>query len=356
MRLTILLALALVASAAPNDGLTPGRAPLQSANALAFGPDGILFVGDSLGGAVFALDTNDRVPETGPRTLDLKGLDRKIAALLGTAAGQILIYDTAVNPISKNVYIAVSRGRGPDAIPVIIRVDGAATLTELSLSNIRFASAALSDAPENRTNRRVNPRTEAITALHFVKGNVMVAGLSNEEFSSRLRVIPFPFHGPAAQGTSVEIFHTSHGEFETNSPVRTFVPYTIAGRDYILAAYTCTPLVKIPVSDLLPGAKVTGETIAELGAHNRPLDMIAYRKDGHDYLLMANSARGVMRYTVDTLGALEPLWSPTGITNIPHQRMGEWKQVHQLKKVDENTALILADAANSIDLRTISLP
>ena len=115
-------------------------------------------------------------------------------------------------------------------------------------------------------------------------------------------------------------------------------------------------VVHDPSGAVLPGAKVTGETIAELGAHNRPLDMIAYRKDGHDYLLMANSARGVMRYTVDTLGALEPLWSPTGITNIPHQRMGEWKQVHQLKKVDENTALILADAANSIDLRTISLP
>src|SRR6478752_697711 len=42
--------------------LTPGRAELKSAGPLAFGPDGVLFVGDSVGGAVVALDTADRTP------------------------------------------------------------------------------------------------------------------------------------------------------------------------------------------------------------------------------------------------------------------------------------------------------
>src|SRR5712691_6227679 len=111
MRFFILLTAALALYAAPGDGLAPGRAPLQSANALAFGPDGVPFVGDSLGGPVFALATGARVPERGTRTLELKGRDRRSAALLGTAADQILIYDTAVNPVSKNVYIGVSRGR-----------------------------------------------------------------------------------------------------------------------------------------------------------------------------------------------------------------------------------------------------
>ena len=37
--------------------LTPGKAELKSAGALAFGPDGVLFVGDSIGGTVVALDT-----------------------------------------------------------------------------------------------------------------------------------------------------------------------------------------------------------------------------------------------------------------------------------------------------------
>ena len=38
--------------------------------------------------------------------------------------------------------------------------------------------------------------------------------------------------------------------------------------------------MRIAVDELTPGAKVMGTTIAELGNMNRPLDMIAYRKDG----------------------------------------------------------------------------
>ena len=57
----------------------------------------------------------------------------------------------------------------------------------------------------------------------------------------------------------------------------------------------CTPLVKIPVSALKPGMKVTVTTIAELGDSNQPL--VPYRKDGHEYILAANSKRGVMKVT-----------------------------------------------------------
>ena len=42
--------------------LSKGKANLQSAGALAFGPEGILLVGDSTSAAIFALDTADRGP------------------------------------------------------------------------------------------------------------------------------------------------------------------------------------------------------------------------------------------------------------------------------------------------------
>ena len=61
--------------------------------------------------------------------------------------------------------------------------------------------------------------------MAFVNGNVMVAGMSNEEWSSALRSIPYPFK-TAAKGTQLQIWHASHGRYETQSPVRTFVPYT----------------------------------------------------------------------------------------------------------------------------------
>ena len=61
--------------------------------------------------------------------------------------------------------------------------------------------------------------------MAFIDGRLYVAGLSNEEFASKLRSMPYPF-ASVDHGTSVEIFHGTHGQFETRSPVYTFVPYS----------------------------------------------------------------------------------------------------------------------------------
>ena len=259
--------------------------------------------------------------------INVQGVDAKIAALVGVTPDQIMINDVKVNPISKNVYLSASRGRGPDAMPLIVRVDGSGKVTLLSLDNVKHASVSLTDAPASDPTARQNPRMQTITDMNYVNGNLMVAGLSNEEWSSALRSIPFPFK-TAAEGATLQIWHSSHGRYETASPVRTFVPYTISGQQYILAAYTCTPLVKIPVSELKPGAKVKGVTIADLGAGNQPLDMVPYKKDGHDYILIANSSLGVMKLKADNLETYPPIDSPTvtdvaGVPYDTHQRSQE---------------------------------
>ena len=41
-------------------GLATGKVPLKSAGPLAFGPNGLLFVGDSIGSAIVAIDTKDK--------------------------------------------------------------------------------------------------------------------------------------------------------------------------------------------------------------------------------------------------------------------------------------------------------
>ena len=156
--------------------------------------------------------------------------------------------------------------------------------------------------------RGPSPRSLSITDLAYADGRVFVAGLSNEEFSSRLISIPFPFSSEGIDGAAIEIYHGAHGRFETKSPIRTFVTYRIGNDPYMLAAYQCTPLVKLPVSDLKAGAHVKGTTIAELGNRNQPLDMIVYQKDGKDYLLMTNSTRGVMK--IPTEGGGEARGSP----------------------------------------------
>ena len=136
--------------------------------------------------------------------------------------------------------------------------------------------------------------------MSFVSGKLIVAGLSNEEFASKLRSFAYPFVA-ADPGTSVEIFHGNHGALETRSPVYTFIPYTIDSKPYVIASYTCTPLVRFSMESL-KGSKVVGTTIAELGAGNRPLDMILYKKDGKEFLLMSNNSRGVMKIPTADFG------------------------------------------------------
>jgi hypothetical protein len=371
--LSLAAALALTVTAARRPAgvladLTSGKAQLKSAGALAFGPDGVLFVGDSIGGDVVALDTNDRAAPHSSVKIDVQGVDVKIAALVGVTPDQIMINDLRVNPISKNVYLSASRGRGPEAMPLVVRVNGSGEVSLLSLDNIPHSAVNLMDAPASDPSARRNPRMMTITDMNYINGNLIVAGLSNEEWSSALRSIPFPFK-TAKEGATLQIWHSSHGQYETQSPVRTFVPFTISGQQYILAAYTCTPLVKIPVSDLQPGAKVKGVTIADLGSGNQPLDMVPYKKDGHDYILIANSSLGLLKLKADNLEGYKPIDSPTvtDVAGVPYEKLASIKNVQQLAQLDDSDAVILTGklgtgpafapgAISPFNIQTIALP
>jgi hypothetical protein len=324
------------------DSLTAGKVELKSAGALAFGPNGILFVGDSAGSSVIEIDTNDHGKAGSSDKVNVEAIDVKIAAMAGVPPDQIAINDVKVNPISKNIYLSVMRGRGPDAIPLIVRVNAAGEVRNVSLDDVKHSSINLKDAPEANPSARQDPRMMTITDMTYVDGNLLVAGLSNEEWSSALRSIPVPFKG-AEQGATLQIWHSSHGRYETQSPVRTFVPYSISGQPYILAAYTCTPLVKIPASALKPGEKVKGVTIADLGSGNQPLDMVPYQKDGHNYILIANSSRGLVKLKADGLQSYAAIDSPTkvdGPAGVPYEKL-ELKNVQQLAAFDAANAVVL---------------
>jgi hypothetical protein len=366
-RVAVFLILSLAALGARSEdwmaGMTRGEPEFRSMGPLAFGPEGILFIGDSLGGAIVALDTGDTKAAQTSSPFRVEGVNHKIAALLGTAVDQVLITDMAVNPASRNVYLAVSRGRGANAQPVLIRVKSDAQPERVALENVRFARAELPDAPMEgvvgESNRQSNPRQESITDLAFFQDRLLIAGLSNEEFASTLRAIPFPFK-TVGGGTSVEIYHGAHGRFETRSPVRTFVPFNIGSEPYLLAAYTCTPLVQFPIEQLTPGAKIRGKTIAELGNWNRPLDMIVYQKDGKDYLLLANSSRGIMKISPDKIEEAKGITSRVpggGTEGLPYETIQEWTGVDQLDQLDQGNALVLRRREDGgLNLESLPLP
>jgi len=343
-----------------------GKPEFKSMGPLAFGPEGILFIADTKSAAIVAIATGDAkavAADAAAPPLKIEGINQKIAGLLGTSVDQVLIDDMAVNPISHNIYLAVSRGRGPEAIPVLVRIKAGGTLDVVSLEKVKFLRAELPDPPVDgavqQGNRQNNPRRESITDIAFLDGRLLVAGLSNEEFASTLRAIPFPFR-TVANGTSVEIYHGAHGRFETRAPVRTFVPFMIANQEHLLAAYTCTPLVQFPISDLKPGAKVKGKTIAELGNRNRPLDIIVYEIAGKNYLLMANSSRGVMKISTDNIGNVEGIIAPVpdgGKKGLAYETIESMSGVDQLDRLDNKHVVVLRRAeGGSVILETLPLP
>ena len=67
-------------------GFVNGTPAIQYISALAFGPDGILFIGDAKSASVFAIDTKDKTSVAKAAAVDVKNIDQKIAAVLGTEA------------------------------------------------------------------------------------------------------------------------------------------------------------------------------------------------------------------------------------------------------------------------------
>lgn len=366
VRTVWLLSMAVACAASPasaaerHAGLDQtGKPAFKSVGPLAFGPEGILFVGDPRSAALFAIGVELAPPASASQSVEFAGVNVQLAALAGIGAEELLINDVAVQPGSTVVYLSASRGRGPDAEPLLARISPTGKLTLVDLDNVAYAKVDLANAPEaDQVDKRGNKlRQESITDLQYVDGQVFVAGLSNEEFASKLRAISFPFRGTNA-GAGVEIYHGAHGQFETRAPVRTFVPFNVHGEPHLLAAYTCTPLVTFPVSDLKPGAKLRGTTVAELGNHNRPLDIIAYQKDGHTFLLLANSARGVMKIATDNIDQQTSISQPVkGTAGLAYETIEGLKGVEHLDKLGDSHALLLVRAdTKTLNLQTVPLP
>jgi hypothetical protein len=328
---------------------------MTSIGALTFGPDGVLFAADPRAATIYALEIGAAGGAEGTQAIE--AIDQKIAGLLGTDAKAIAITDLAVHPRTKNAYIAVMRGQGPEAQPALVRVDGAGAISLVEFDGMKFSKVELPNPPDAGTNPRRDSRQQSITDMAFSDGKLYIAGLSNEEFASKLRAVSYPFTRADA-GTSVEIFHGNHGQLETRSPVFAFVPYSIGNAPHLVAAYLCTPLVTFPVASLQSGAKVVGKTIAELGNRNRPIDMVVYRKDGREFLLMSNTSRGVMKIPTDSFGAASAITQPVEAetAGVPYETVAAMTGIEQLDLLDAGRTLVLSRAQGGLSLTAVPLP
>jgi hypothetical protein len=330
-------------------------------------------VADNQRARVVAIDVADPSTESASSPLDVDRLDAKLASYLGCAVDQLAIRDLAVHPRTGNAYLSVMRGTGDAGLPVLIRVDRTtASISEVALGKVAFAELALTDAPEPDDPRldirlgegeeaefngrkflmtRVPVRMSVVTDMAYVNDTLLVAGMSNEEFSSNLRRIPFPFTGQMS-ATSLEIFHVSHGQWETASPIRTFVPFD--GGDSILASYTCTPLVHFSLADLAPGSKATGRTVAELGWGNQPLDMVSFTDGGSEHLLISHTFYPLTKIDSATIGMQEPLTQPQEPVGIPREA-SDLAGISLMANLDDAWILAVQTDDNGRHLRSLKV-
>jgi hypothetical protein len=349
--------LALIGAAAawnrpPHLGMVRGPVNAKSLGAMTFGPNNVLFLADNDAESVYAIEVADAGKNGG--SVDITGIDSKIAQALGTTADQIAIADMAVHPASHNVYVTVTRGKGADAKPVLVRVtsDAKEPISVVSLDNVNHSAAKIDNAPPAGTGAR-DPHRSTITDLAFADGNLWVAGLSNEQFSSAFRKMSFPFSAKEAT-TTLQIYHVSHRRSETQAPVMTFAPTKINGHLYMLAAYTCTPIVAFDANTLKDGQAVVGRTVAELGAGNQPADIISYTMNGKGYVLVANRTHPMMKLSSDEIAGAPALTTPDneGIARKPVSAPGA---VVQLADYDANNVIVVQKAAaGGFDLKTIA--
>jgi hypothetical protein len=333
-------------------GFTTGTPEIKSITALTFGPTGVLFIGDSQNAEVFALDTKD-TKKMAAKTYDVHNVDVKIAEALGTTKENITITDMAVNPVSKKLYIAV---KSADGSPVLLTMTADNEIKPVSLKDVNFSAVELNNAPaaDAKDRRGSSLRISSISDIGFANGKLMVSGLCNKEFSSSFRSISFPFTGKQEDESTLEMYHTSHGRYETTSPIRTFTTAQIDGKEYMVASYTCTPLVLFPMDELKLGAHVKGRTIAEMGNQNTPSDMIWLKEDSQSYLVMANTNRPAVKVSYNDIKSFQgsltqqmPTFGGTNFTKLPFEK------VLQLDKLDDGRAVVMQKKANGdVDLWT----
>ena len=257
---------------------------LPGADVLAFGPDNVLFIGDSKGGVIHAVSIEAKELKD-PVPYNFLDFDLALSKALEVRPRDLIIRDMKVHPVSQEVYVAVKKGHQPDAksaVAIVQPMGNAIRFLDITKAEHSQVSVENTAAAELKFWRDIPASTLSITDIDYYEGHLYVAGISNGEFASTLRMIPYPFNGEQTAVGGIEIYHAVHVQKETRAPIRTMLITELAGEPTMIASYTCTPLVTIPLSEIKPGNKITGKTIAELGYGNTPIDMITYMAQEQD--------------------------------------------------------------------------
>lgn len=338
-------------------------ADLQSAPKLTFGNPGTLFIADWKAARIYALDVD--VPgnkDIAP--FNLQDVQKPIATALNVPVSSIRFEDLTVQPGSGIAYVSImiSQARQTPRAAVVA-IDAAGKVRRVRTAGMNNF-AAISDAPSRDASfwRDLPAQTLTVTDMKFYQDKLYVAGLSNRTFASTLRVYDYPFKEPARTAT-IEMYHPVHNEIETRAPIRAMSVIVANGVPSLVAAYTCTPLVIIALSEIKDGAHIVGKTIGEMGWGSAPVGLITYKLGDADLVLLANSSRAADLLDVSDIAkgaALPGLNTPIEWPAKPYSgvkaTMTPLSAVMRIDNLDDKLLLALRRDGATGNMQLVSIP
>ena len=305
--LLVLAAMALLSHV--NGALASER--IASAAKLTFGDASTLFIADWKNGRIHAVTVPISTAKAdAPAPFNLSDIQGPIAGVLRVSRSSLRFEDMVVQPGTGLAYVAVTIQQDKATNkPAVVTINSAGKVQKIDLANITQKSTPVTDLPGADANfwRTLPYRSLTVTDMKFYENKLYVAGLSNQEFASTLRVYDYPFTGkPSA--TTVEIYHPVHDQIETRAPIRAMTIMSLSGVPTLVAAYTCTPLVTIPLTDLKAGTHITGKTVGELGWGSAPTGIVTFSAGEENYALITNSSRAadLLSFSVISDAAAKP--------------------------------------------------
>jgi hypothetical protein len=355
-------------------------AQLKTAAKLAFDDAGTLYIADWKAARVYAVQVP---PASGAPAgpFNLQDVQKSIASALKVKEPALRFEDLAVQPGTGIAYVAVTAG----GTPAVVSIDAAGKVRRLPTDRLQ-SFAAITDAPSSAETfwRDLPAPALTVTDMKAHGGKLYLAGLSNRNFASALRVFDLPLNGKGSTAT-VEMYHPVHNQIETRAPIRAMTFATVDGVPSMVAAYTCTPLVLIPLDAIQDGAHIVGKTIGEMGWGSAPVGMVSYKLGDQEMVLLANSSRSADLMSVSDIaqqarlpglrdpisvpnqsyagvkGAMTPMAAVTRFDNLNDKLLLALRRdgasgAMQLVSIPKGAYLRLSDFVNEYDFKDYTYP
>jgi hypothetical protein len=122
----------------------------QYSGSITFSPEGVLFVGDNIGSAVFAYRTDPSKADPSDKELkplEIDQIDSAMARAIKIEASALRVNDMAVHPITREVYISISELNDGKVTPAVVKISATGEITAIDLNAEGRAEYKIKDAP-----------------------------------------------------------------------------------------------------------------------------------------------------------------------------------------------------------------